>query len=70
MCISTYGERVPNILPTSLVKRACMNCSTHKAIPLTFSCEVATGTGVPVKGQTVVRYRVNNEYRELTSDTH
>ena len=50
MCISTYGERVPNILPTSLVKRACMNCSTHKAIPLTFSCEVATGTGVPVKG--------------------
>lgn len=50
MCISTSGERVPNILPTSLVKRACMNCSTHKAIPLTFSCEVATGTGVPVKG--------------------
>lgn len=49
MCISTSGERVPNILPTSLVKRACMNCSTHKAIPLTFSCEVATGTGVPVK---------------------
>lgn len=50
MCISTSGERVPNILPTSLVKRACMNCSTHKAIPLTLSCEVATGTGVPVKG--------------------
>lgn len=24
----------------------------------------------PLRGQTVVRYRVNNEYRELTSDTH
>ncbi|NQE44121.1 hypothetical protein B4U25_02790 [Klebsiella pneumoniae] len=36
-------------LVRTFLKRACMNCSTHKAIPLTFSCEVATGTGVPVK---------------------
>lgn len=130
MCISTSGERVPNVLPTSLVKGACMNCSTHKAIPLTFSSEEivclqnghktqfrralkgrtaftkslttseTSGHAIPVlkcpygqpgdriwiretarvewlqvqesplKVQTGVRYRVNNEYREWTSDTH